>query len=311
MLMGKVSGAGVMGYPEFIEEIKRLAEPVAGVGGNVQITHVIKNNGCEYDGLVILSKGSTISPTIYLNGYYEQYCRGKSFESVFRGIKELYLYNKDRISVDTSGFMSFEGMKDNIVFKLINYNANRKLLSLVPHKKILDLAMVFYCILEKNEAGNTTALIYNSNMGSWNVKEDDIYRAALNNTPRILPAGITEMSRLINSYDDYDKLEEIGLNKKDVEGCQLYVLTNDCRINGAACMLYENILKDFAKRAGCNLYILPSSIHEVIILPQFAMFNKQELISMVREVNAESVAVDEVLSYAVYEYDKETGELSL
>ena len=293
--MEKSLCSDVMGYSEFVEKIKKMAESVAGKDGSVQVTHVIKNNGCEYDGLVILRKGCCISPTIYLNGYYEQYCKGKTFESVFSGIKELYLFNKDRISVDTSSFMSFDGVKDKIVFKLINYNANRKLLSLIPHKKILDLAMVFYCMIEKTDEGNTTALIYNSNMNHWNVREEDIYRAAMNNTSRILPAGITEMSKLLESYDDCDRFD----------------ITNDCRINGAACMLYENMLKNFADRIGSNLYILPSSIHEVIILPQYAMFNKQELINMVREVNAEGVAVDEVLSYAVYEYNRETGELSM
>ena len=148
-----------MEYSEFVEKIKRMSESVAGTEGTVQVTHVIKNNGCEYDGLVILRKGCKISPTIYLNGYYEQYCKGKSFESVFSGIKELYLFNKDRISVDTDSFATFNGIRDKVVFKLINYNANRKLLSLVPHKKILDLAMVFCCMLEKNEEGNTSALI--------------------------------------------------------------------------------------------------------------------------------------------------------
>lgn len=308
--MEKVLCSNVMGYAEFIEKIKKMSESVAGEDGSVQVTHVIKNNGCEYDGLVILKKGSSISPTIYLNGYYEQYCRGKSFESIYAGIKELYLFNKDRIDIDTKSFMTFEGIKDKIVFKLINYNANRKLLSLIPHKKILDLAMVFYCMIEKGAEANTTALIYNSNLGHWNVREDDIYRAAMNNTARVLPASITEMSQLLETYEDYGKVD-MGITKEEIESCQLYVLTNDCRINGAACMLYENMLKDFADRIGSNLYILPSSIHEVIILPKFAMFNKQELINMVRDVNSEGVAVDEVLSYTVYEYDRETGELSM
>ena len=165
-------------------------------------------------------------------------------------------------------------------------------------------------MLEKNEEGNTSALIYNSNMNYWKVKEEDIYRAALNNTARILPAGITEMSKLFEAYDDHDKMDAC-IDSQEIKDCQLYVLTNDCRINGAACMLYENVLKDFADSIESNLYILPSSIHEVIILPKFAMFNKQELVNMVREVNAEGVAMDEILSYTVYEYDRETGELSM
>lgn len=299
----------VMSYSDFIGKIKKMAEALAGEEGRVQVTHVIKNNGCEYDGLIILKKGSSVAPTIYLNGYYEQYCNGKSFDNIFEGIKELYLYNKDRISIDTESFMNYDKIKDKIVFKLINYNSNRKLLSLIPHKKILDLAMVFYCMIEKNDEGNTTALIYNSNMSHWNVQEEDIYMAAITNTSRLLPANISEMSELFEMYNEQSL--NIGLDKEDIENCQLYVLTNDCRINGAACMLYENILKNFADSIESNLYILPSSIHEVLILPKFAMFNKQELVNMVRDVNTESVAADEVLSYTVYEYDRETGELSM
>lgn len=299
----------VMSYSDFIGKIKKMAEALAGEEGRVQVTHVIKNNGCEYDGLIILKKGSSVAPTIYLNGYYEQYCNGKNFDNIFEGIKELYLYNKDRISIDTESFMNYDKIKDKIVFKLINYNSNRKLLSLIPHKKILDLAMVFYCMIEKNDEGNTTALIYNSNMSHWNVQEEDIYMAAINNTSRLLPANISEMSELFELYNEQSL--NIGLDKEDIENCQLYVLTNDCRINGAACMLYENILKNFADSIESNLYILPSSIHEVLILPKFAMFNKQELVNMVRDVNTESVAADEVLSYTVYEYDRETGELSM
>ena len=114
-----------------------------------------------------------------------------------------------------------------------------------------DLEMVFYCMIEKGAEANTTALIYNSNLGHWNVREDDVYRAAMNNTARILPASITEMSQLLETYEDYGKVD-MGITKEEIESCQLYVLTNDCRINGAACMLYENMLKDFADRIGSN-----------------------------------------------------------
>ena len=98
--------------------------------------------------------------------------------------------------------MSFEGIKDKIVYKLINYNANRKLLSLVPHKKILDLAMVYYCILGEIEDGNATALIYNSNIKNWHIKEDELYRTAVSNTPKLLPVKIYEMSELIQQRED-------------------------------------------------------------------------------------------------------------
>ena len=276
--MKETNTISMMNFEDFKKVIMKKAEPVAGEGGTVDITHVIKNNGCEYDGLIILNKGSVISPTIYLNDYYEQYVNGKSIDSIFAGIKELYYLNKDRLSVDTQSLMSFEGIKDKIVYKLINYNANRKLLSLVPHKKILDLAMVYYCILGE---------------------------IAVSNTPKLLPVKIYEMSELIKYVDTAE-----GRYSLDDPWCSnLYVLTNKSRINGAAGIMYEGVLKKLADKLESDMYILPSSIHEVIILPKSTMFNKEELMAMVRDVNTEGVSKDEVLSYTVYEYDRNTEEI--
>lgn len=303
--MKETNTISMMNFEDFKKVIMKKAEPVAGEGGTVDITHVIKNNGCEYDGLIILNKGSVISPTIYLNDYYEQYVNGKSIDSIFARIKELYYLNKDRLSVDTQSLMSFEGIKDKIVYKLINYNANRKLLSLVPHKKILDLAMVYYCILGEIEDGNATALIYNSNIKNWHIKEDELYRTAVSNTPKLLPVKIYEMSELIKYVDTAE-----GRYSLDDPWCSnLYVLTNKSRINGAAGIMYEGVLKKLADKLESDMYILPSSIHEVIILPKSTMFNKEELMAMVRDVNTEGVSKDEVLSYTVYEYDRNTEEL--
>jgi hypothetical protein len=104
--MKETNTISMMNFENFKKVIMKKAEPVAGEGGTVDITHVIKNNGCEYDGLIILNKGSVISPTIYLNDYYEQYVNGKSIDSIFAGIKELYYLNKDRLSVDTQSLNS-------------------------------------------------------------------------------------------------------------------------------------------------------------------------------------------------------------
>ena len=97
-------------------------------------------------------------------------------------------------------------------------------------------------------------------------------------------------------------VEEVDL--KDYVPSDMYVLTNESKLNGAACILYENVLYDFAQKLGADLYILPSSVHEVILLPKLSMFEKDELVNMVKEVNTEGVAADEVLSDHVYEYNR-------
>lgn len=292
-----------MDYPGFLEVIRNMAEPIAGEGGRVSVTHIIKNNGCEYDGLIIKQKDVEISPTIYVNGFYEEYLQGKNIDDIFNCIRDTYEYNKNRIVIDTDSLKSFEGIKDKVVYKLINYNYNRKLLESVPHKKFLDLAMVFYCLIKKSADGNATALIYNTHMDNWNIHIDDLYHAALGNTPKLLKSTIKPMSMLLGR-EEFDESEEYSVD-------DMYVLTNSCKLNGAACILYDNVLERFSDRLNRDLYILPSSIHEVILLPKLDIFDKNELINMVREVNIEGVPKDEVLSDNVYEYDRKTGQVVL
>lgn len=291
-----------MEYKEFVEYIKMNAGYIAGEGGNITINHVIKNNGCEMDGLVIMEKGKDIAPTIYLDSFYELYTNGENIKNIIRHIEVIYEQNKNNVTFDVNILKHFDTIKDKIVYKVVNYRSNEKLLEQVPHKRILDLAVVFYCLLDNEYGRSATALIYNNNLKNWNVTIDDVYKAALKNTPDLLHSKISSMAALFEKCGVNVDGEEVDL--KDYVPSDMYVLTNESKLNGAACILYENVLYDFAQKLGADLYILPSSVHEVILLPKLSMFEKDELVNMVKEVNTEGVAADEVLSDHVYEYNR-------
>ena len=291
-----------MEYKEFVEYIKMNAGYIAGEGGNITINHVIKNNGCEMDGLVIMEKGKDIAPTIYLDSFYELYTNGENIKNIIRQIEVIYEQNKNNVTFDVNILKHFDTIKDKIVYKVVNYRSNEKLLEQVPHKRILDLAVVFYCLLDNEYGRSATALIYNNNLKNWNVTLDDVYKAALKNTPDLLHSKISSMAALFEKCGVNVDGEEVDL--KDYVPSDMYVLTNESKLNGAACILYENVLYDFAQKLGADLYILPSSVHEVILLPKLSMFEKDELVNMVKEVNTEGVAADEVLSDHVYEYNR-------
>ena len=291
-----------MEYKEFVEYIKMNAGYIAGEGGNITINHVIKNNGCEMDGLVIMEKGKDIAPTIYLDSFYELYTNGENIKNIIRQIEVIYEQNKNNVTFDVNILKHFDTIKDKIVYKVVNYRSNEKLLEQVPHKRILDLAVVFYCLLDKEYGRSATALIYKNNLKNWNVTIDDVYKAALKNTPDLLHSKISSMAALFEKCGVNVDGEEVDL--KDYVPSDMYVLTNESKLNGAACILYENVLYDFAQKLGADLYILPSSVHEVILLPKLSMFEKDELVNMVKEVNTEGVAADEVLSDHVYEYNR-------
>lgn len=291
-----------MEYKEFVEYIKMNAGYIAGEGGNITINHVIKNNGCEMDGLVIMEKGKDIAPTIYLDSFYELYTNGENIKNIIRQIEVIYEQNKNNVTFDVNILKHFDTIKDKVVYKVVNYRSNEKLLEQVPHKRILDLAVVFYCLLDNEYGRSATALIYNNNLKNWNVTIDDVYKAALKNTPDLLHSKISSMAALFEKCGVNVDGEEVDL--KDYVPSDMYVLTNESKLNGAACILYENVLYDFAQKLGADLYILPSSVHEVILLPKLSMFEKDELVNMVKEVNTEGVAADEVLSDHVYEYNR-------
>lgn len=291
-----------MEYKEFVEYIKMNAGYIAGEGGNITINHVIKNNGCEMDGLVIMEKGKDIAPTIYLDSFYELYTNGENIKNIIRQIEVIYEQNKNNVTFDVNILKHFDTIKDKIVYKVVNYRSNEKLLEQVPHKRILDLAVVFYCLLDNEYGRSATALIYNNNLKNWNVTIDDVYKAALKNTPDLLHSKISSMAALFEKCGVNVNGEEVDL--KDYVPSDMYVLTNESKLNGAACILYENVLYDFAQKLGADLYILPSSVHEVILLPKLSMLEKDELVNMVKEVNTEGVAADEVLSDHVYEYNR-------
>lgn len=294
-----------MKYGDFLQCVQERTKEKAGEGGVVSINHVIKNNGCELDGLVIMEKGRHISPTIYLNGYYQQYQSGKKMDDIVCEIIQVYAENKDKLQIDAEYFEDFGKVRKCIVYKVINYSRNKKLLETVPHKRLLDLAVVYYCLLGQSEGESATALVYNTHLEKWKITEQQLYYAAVENTPNLLQSQIRPMSAIIKAMLGEEEPE----SRSDSE--EMYVLTNQSRMNGAACILYEDVLYQFASKIGHDLYILPSSVHEVILLPKLETYDREELEKIVREVNTEGVAKEEVLSEHVYTYSRSDGMISL
>lgn len=293
-----------MEYEVFKQHIKECVQAQIRKGGKVFVNHVIKNNGKELDGLVIMEEGSNVAPTIYLNAYYAQYQEGKSVEDIVTEVINLHELNKNNLNFASDLFDDYANIKEKIVYKVINYEKNEKLLEDIPHKRILDLAVVYYCLLEQDKGISATALVHNSHLKGWNITEEQLYNDAVYNTPKLLKSCIKPMSVLLREMMENggECEEEIEETRVPAQEGEMYVLTNQSRVNGAACILYEKVLEQFANMVASDLYILPSSVHEVIILPKHGAYNKKMLEEMVREVNEEGVSADEVLSDNVYEY---------
>ena len=297
-----------MTYQEFKHQICQTLESELGPNEKVTIQDIIKNNNTHLDGLTILSTHCNLSPTIYLNRYFKQYENGKTLSSICHDILEIYHENKPSGNIDVTFFTDYNKVKSLIVFKLVNFERNRELLEDIPHFRFLDLAVVFNCLLESHSSGNATILIHNHHLQFWGVTRDDLYALALLNTPKLLKYDLRNMSDILKELlveSDCD-----NLSSKEA-ACPMYVLSNQCKLNGSVCILYQNLLKDFAQRLDSDLYILPSSVHEVLIIPACENDSYHALSDMVKEVNATQLAREEILSDHVYYFSRETCQLSM
>ncbi len=192
-------------------------------------------------------------------------------------------------------FIAFDKMKNRIIFRLINYERNEKLLRVAPHLRLFDLALTFRWIAHVDDIGLSTALITDRECKLWNVTVKELILAAGTNTKRLFPPVIKDIRHYLK-----DEKEPI-----DTGGISMYVLTNEQQICGATALIYEGVPEIFAKAVGGDYYILPSSIHELLLIPAGELpKNPCQLCGMVRTVNAEVVSPRDILSDSVYYYDK-------
>lgn len=289
-----------MNYQQFVELMKEKVAKELGEGMSLETHTTLKNNGRERIGLTITDNHFNIFPTIYLEEFYHQFLNGISVEDIVSSLLELYHEVKYEHIGQVSILKDFHSVQSKLVPKLINAEKNKTFLQTVPHIHYLDFAIVFYLLFQVDECGTATIPITNSLVDFWKVVPKDLYALALNNAPLLLPASFKPMNvvikELIGEYAHITQSEETVL----------FVLTNQLGSFGASCLLYKDILSQIAVQLGENYYILPSSIHEVLIIPESKSPSLEHLNEMILEINETLLDVEEYLSDHAYYFDHKT-----
>ena len=175
---------------------------------------------------------------------------------------------------------------DNIVISLINTEKYQEVLKTVPHKNVLDLSMVYRCITEMPEGGICSIIVNYRMLEKLNMTEDELHQLALENTHAMLPL----------------KMEAIEHH--------FYVLSNEKRVFGAVGMFITDEIRQLAEFYESNLFIMPSSVHEVFVMPDFGQ-EKEYIKSVIEDANETVVREKDILSDSLYYYDYEEKELRL
>ena len=299
-----------MTYIEFANAVEKMMNGKMMGGVHASLYTAMKNNGKERTGILIEMPGINISPTIYLEEYYESYMAGRQLEQIVEDIVKLYEEIRLDRPWDCEAFRDYEGVKDRIVFKLVNTVKNRKFLSNVPHLAFLDLSIVFYVLVDVSEEGTAAMVINSIHANSWKIQTETLWEDAVKNVRNLLPAEFVTMNHALKALmgqEDYDSGDLFLEEQQDYD--QMYVLSNKFRNYGAACIAYPNVLEMIGQILKKDYYILPSSVHEVIIVPYSEGFVCSKLDKMVQEINSTQVEEEDVLSSHVYLYSRNSGKL--
>ena len=311
----------VMEYRDFVEQVKEQIQdflPEKFADAAVEVNQIVKNNDCVLDGLMVRTEESNISPTIYLNPYFEQIQDGAELDDILAQIASVYQSHYIDHDIDVSAVTDFDKIKEKIVCKLINEEANQQFLQDKPYSKLEDLAVVYQILMDKTGEGTATITITDNLMDGYGITLEELHDQALQNMDTLQPHSFKGMNETVAEMIAVDiaRDQNIGMDEAKEMAMQMmpdipdtmFVLTNDTKVNGAAAILNDDIRQEIAEKVG-DFYMLPSSIHETLIIPKDAGMEFKELEQMVQEVNQKQVAPGERLSDHVYEYDAKEHEL--
>ena len=276
-----------------IEEMKKQLGDVT-----IEAKDIPKNNGVFQRGLSILKEGQDVCPILYMDHAIQEIEAGHvTVEKVAEKFVAAY---EQEISGNTfEDFRNFKPTRDMILQSvlpcLVNAESNSKMLEDVPHEKFLDLAVIFRVFPKKC----ASFLVKNAMLQGFDLSFEELKAAAMRNAE-----GNTEIINI------NDILKEDGTPVPDDGDVSMYVISSTLGVFGANVLLFTNTFRNLSEKLDADLYILPSSIHEVIVVPADGV-EPERLKNMVGDVNASVVDAEEILSESVYKYSREKDEISI
>ena len=300
-----------MKIEDFMEKVKNSVIEKLGKEYQVTVCKSDKNNGVVCTGLRVQKNDCSVAPLIYLDEHFRQYKNGNTtLSSIVKYVVKQS--RKKSPCVDIQQYLIYENIRKNVVYRLVNTESNRDLLEDIPHLEFLDLSIIFRCTVAQEDIGPASILIHNVHMKLWDITIQELYQDAVMNTPRLEEYEIksmTEVMREIMTEENSDGSDQDACMEEFSDSVPLYVLSNKNRIEGAGCMLYPDLMKDFSDTIGSSFYIIPSSVHECLLLPPKEDVQGGEIRNMIKEINDTQVSIEERLSYSLYYYDKDEGRI--
>lgn len=279
----------------FAEDLKTNLQKL-GIEADVSEHHIEKLND-SYDALSVTPKGSSIGVNANLDEIFHGVERGRDYSEVLSGVTESLKGSLEHMpKLQVSDLTNYAEMKNKLAMEVVSAERNASMLQNVPHEQMEDIAVVYRLVLDSSKDASSTVLVTNDLMDKFGITHEQLHDDAMKNAPLIRPAEIKGMEETLNEMQGGPALEP---DPDEI----LFVAGVPDQTHGAAVIAYPNFFENAAEKLGGDYFIIPSSIHEVLLVKDTGEMNARDLAAMIREVNATEVAPEDVLTDHAYHYD--------
>ena len=302
-----------MNFNEFVNEVKDNIKrflPEAYENAEVSVMDYQKLN-TTYKGLMVKKEDETITPTINMDQLYKAYQNqpGVTMESVCRRIADVVM--EAPIQVNLKSIMDYDIAKDNLFIRVSSAETNKEVLENAPHQLKEDLAITYHVAVGKDQDGLSSMFIKNDLLEQYGISAEQLHEDAMKSSPHVMIPEVSSIGALIDEMyqknilmltpDEREMLQETLQESSEMP--TFFVVTNTERIDGAGVIFYPEFMDNMGELLGNDFFILPSSIHQMLVFPDDGQVDAEMLRDMVKEVNATQVAPAERLTNDVYHFD--------
>ena len=304
-----------MNFEAFMESIKKHIKeylPESYQDAQVTIREQQKLNN-RYMGLTVIRPGDDRIPTINLTDLYRQSYENPRFRitDVLEQISQIIQREPERF--DVSRLTQYKEAKKHLFMRVSNIEENLQVLDNVPYVERADLAITFHIAVEENEAGRASAIVTNNMMENFGVTRNQLYKDALENSSFIAPVMIDNLGELVGRME-IEEMEARGASEEEIRKAEeriyvesqynpMFVVTNETLLYGGSAIFYPGVMDELGEVLNGDFFILPSSVHETLVVPDNGRISCHELKAMVMAINEKEVAPEDRLADEVYHYD--------
>lgn len=289
---------------EYLPEDYREAE--------VTLHRTVKNNDQVLTGLIIRKEDEMSAPAIYLDGFAEQFDAGRPMDSIMREIAQIQTETSKPLPFEIPQFTDYEKIRPMLAIRMCDPENNREYLQGKPYTVCGELAATYRVQVMENGTEIAAAAVTESMMRAWGITVGQLHRDAVEAGSARNPVCLYRMEDLMDSLayggDCPNLLDSGELPSRDFSF--LYALTNQTKTDGAAALARDDVLEKVGSLLEANYYVLPSSVHEVLVVPDNGAVSLTELENMVKDINEAQVGPKDMLSNKVQYYDRDARTLT-